>query len=167
MNVIEMYMAELEGEAASTRRILESVPEAKYDWRPNEKAMSMAELCGHIASVPGGMAQVLGGQSFDISQITGPDAVPANRAELLATHDAAVRGAQEWLSGLGDAANETWKFTRGDEVLMELPRVAAIRSFMFNHLYHHRGQLSTYLRVAGERVPSIYGPTADENPVGD
>ena len=164
MNLIDLYLAELEHEAVPTRRLLESVPESKWDWRPHEKAMSMSELCAHIASIPEIVTGVVGGASFDVSQIKGPGPTPAGRAELLERHESAVRTAQEWLSGLGEAANESWRLTRGDEELMAMPRTVAIRSFLFNHIYHHRGQLSAYLRAAGERVPSVYGPTADENP---
>ena len=166
MNPTDALVAELEMESVATRRILESVPENKYDWRPNEKGMSMAELCGHIASIPAGMSGVLGGESFDVTEITGPDAAPANQAELLKQFDEAIQTGKSWLAGLGSAAMETWKFTNDGAVLMEMPRIVAVRSFMLNHTYHHRGQLSAYLRAAGEAVPSVYGPTADVNPFG-
>ena len=164
MNPIDAYLMEMEQESATTRRMLESVPESKYDWRPHEKGMSMAELCGHIASIPAGMPQVLNGDGFDISQRPEPEAPPATTAETLATHDAAVKGAMEWLSGLGERGGETWRLMQGDKELMAMPRAAAIRFFLLNHLYHHRGQLSAYLRAAGEIVPSVYGPTADVDP---
>ena len=79
-------------------------------------------------------------------------------------HDAAVKGAMEWMSGLGESAGATWKLMSGDKEMMAMPRATAIRFFLLNHLYHHRGQLSTYLRATGEVVPSVYGPTADVDP---
>ena len=164
MNPIDAYLMEFEQESATTRRVLESVPDSKYGWSPNPKGKSMAELCGHIASIPAGMPQILGADSFDISQRPPPETPPANRAETLATHDAAVKSALEWMSGLGESAGESWRLMRGEEELMAMPRAVAIRFFLLNHLYHHRGQLSAYLRAAGEVVPSVYGPTADVDP---
>ena len=164
MNPIDAYLGELEHESVATRRLIEAVPEDKWNWKANDKAMSLAELCGHLAGITEGMPNVIGGVSFDISQRPGPAPAPANRDAAVEQFDAAVRGAQEWLAGLGDAAMEKWTLTNGDTEVMSMPRVAAIRTFLFNHLYHHRGQLSAYLRAAGAHVPSVYGPTADENP---
>ena len=164
MNPTDALIAELDQESAATRRLLEAVPESKYDWRPNEKGMSMAELCGHIASIPGRMPDVLGRDGFDVTDIPGPDAAPTNQVDLLQVFDDSLAAGKSWLAGLGPAAMATWRFTSGGEVLMEMPRVVAVRSFMLNHGYHHRGQLSAYLRAAGEAVPSVYGPTADVNP---
>ena len=165
MRTVDPFLAELEHETATTRRLLEHVPEEKYSWRPHERAMSMGELARHIAGIPGGMADLLGGESFDIGNRPDSFESAASKAELLAQMDESAGKAQAWLNGLDNgAAMASWYLKRGDETLMTIPRAAAIRSFMFNHLYHHRGQLSTYLRIAGETVPSVYGPTADENP---
>ncbi len=164
MNPIEAYLAEFEQEAATTRRVLAAAPVSKYDWRPHEKGMSMGELCSHIAHAPAGMTQVLAGDSLDVSQIPPPDEAPASKDVLLAAHDEATRACLAWMSNLGEKAGEMWRLTNGDEELMAMPRVIAIRFFLLNHLYHHRGQLTTYLRSVGEVVPSVYGPTADENP---
>ena len=164
MNVIDAYLMEFQNESATTRSVLESVPEAKYSWRPNEKGMSMAELCGHIATIPSVMPQVMSAEAFDISVRPEPGPAPATVAETLALHDASVTATTEWLQGLGDNANGMWRVMKGDQELMALPRTAAVRTFLLNHLYHHRGQLSAYLRAAGEVVPSVYGPTADVDP---
>jgi uncharacterized damage-inducible protein DinB len=164
MNTTDTYLMEFQHESATTRSVLEAVPEAQYGWRPNEKGMSMAELCGHIATIPSVMPQVMSADSFDISVRPDPDPAPTTTAETLALHDASVAATTEWLSGLGDTANGTWHVMKGDQELMAMPRTAAIRSFLLNHLYHHRGQLSAYLRAAGEVVPSVYGPTADVDP---
>lgn len=164
MNPMEALIQELDHEAATTRHVLECVPEAAYAWRPHEKGMSMGELCGHIASLPGSMPQVLGAEGFDVSQRPGPEAAPATTSETIARFDESVSAAREWLTGLGERAGETWRVYQGEDEIMAMPRAAAIRFFMFNHLYHHRGQLSAYLRAAGEVVPSVYGPTADVDP---
>ena len=167
MRAVDPFLAELENESASTRRLLEHIPEDKFAFRPHEKAMSLGELAGHVAQVPLFVVGVLGGESFDISEITGPGPAPANREELLAMHTDGVKAAQEFLGGLSDEqVMATWRLKNGNTELMAMPRIAAIRAFLFNHLYHHRGQVSTYLRIAGAHVPSVYGPTADENPFG-
>lgn len=164
MNLIDAYLGELEHEAESTRRLLEAAPESKYGWRPHEKGMTLGELCSHIATAPGQMTEVLGGDSFDIEQRPGHGEAPASRDELLKAHDASVSTAKNWIANLGPSAGAMWTLYRGDAKLMEFPRAAAVRSFLFNHWYHHRGQLSTYLRSIGEVVPPVYGPTADIDP---
>lgn len=164
MNMIDAYIHEFEQESETTRRVLESVPEDRYGWRANEKGMSIGELCHHIAELVNNMPDVIGGESFDIGMREEPAGSPSTRAELLAAFDAAKARAAGWMAGLGEGAGETWKVFRGDTELMSMPRAAAIRFFLLNHLYHHRGQLSAYLRACGAAVPSVYGPTADVNP---
>ena len=165
MRSVDPFLAEFEHETATTRRLLGQVPEDKFGFRPHEKAMSLGELCGHVAEIPGTISEILKGDSFDVAEITGPAAAPTSRAELLARLDENARKGQAFLNDLDDArATAAWRLMRGDEELMSLPRIAAVRSFLFNHLYHHRGQVSTYLRIVGAYVPAVYGPTADENP---
>ena len=164
MNMIDAYISEFEQESETTHRVLEAVPEDRYDWRANEKGMSIGELCHHIAELVNNMPDVLGGESFDIAMRDEPEGSPPSRDELLADFDAAKARASAWMGGLGDRAGETWKVFRGETELMSMPRSAAIRFFLLNHLYHHRGQLSAYLRACGASVPSVYGPTADVNP---
>jgi len=157
-------LAELEQEAVATRRILEATPADQYAWKPNEKGRSMGELCAHIATIPAGISEILASDGFDFSQRPPEVPAPASREDLLAMFDHSLEQARGWLEGLGDGALATWTMTMGGEEIMSMPKVAAIRMMMLNHQYHHRGQLSAYLRAAGARVPSVYGPTADENP---
>ena len=164
MNPMDAFAQEFEHESAATRTLIEAVPEDKYGWRAHEKAMTLGELVGHLAGICEGMPQVMDGDSFDIAQRPGPDAGPTNRADALARFDAATKGALAWMTGLGDRALDTWKLYSGEQELMAMPRMAAIRGFLMNHSYHHRGQLSGYLRAAGAAVPSVYGPTADVDP---
>ena len=164
MNPIEAMVAELDHEAATTRRLLEAVAEEKYDWRPHAKGKSMAELCGHMAELLNNMPKILDGASFDIAQRADPNPPPSDRGSLLAAFDAGIAASREWLSQLGDRVGDNWRLMRGDQEIMAMPRAMAIRGFLFNHLYHHRGQLSAYLRFAGEPVPPVYGPTADFDP---
>jgi uncharacterized damage-inducible protein DinB len=155
---------ELEMEAATTRRVLERVPGDKLSWKPHQKSMSLGQLALHVAATPGNVVNIVAPdvcpppESFEQAPAESAD-------ELLPALDASVGQAKAYLSELSDeAAMATWKLAAGDKVLMEAPRIGLIRSLMFNHWYHHRGQLSVYLRELDVPVPSIYGPSADENP---
>ena len=165
MRAVDPLLAELEQESASTRRLLEAIPEEQYGFKPHEKAMTMGELAGHIAGVPPQISEILSRESFDISEMTGPPTAPEKKAQMLELFEQGVAAARGFLNDLDDQrATANWSLTKGDTKLMTIPRLVAIRSFLFNHIYHHRGQLTTYLRIIGAKVPSIYGPSADENP---
>jgi len=169
MPIIDAFLAELDHEAATTRRVLERMPEGKSDWKPHERSMSLGRLCGHIAELPGWGAVVLTSDAFDVA---GPEArgfgpfVADDRAGLLTRHDRSVATLREAAGGVTDERlREPWTLSQGDRVIFTSPRAAALRGFVFSHSIHHRGQLSVYLRLLGVPVPSIYGPSADEEPV--
>ena len=164
MAIADALIGELEQEAATTRRVLERVPGDKLAWKPHEKSMSLGQLAMHVATVPGFVAQ-LAAQN--------PGALPENFEqapaqsvdEALSALTDSVSKAKEIAQGFDDAAMmETWSLTAGGRTLMSMPRVGLLRALMLNHWYHHRGQLSVYLRLLDVPVPSIYGPSADENP---
>jgi uncharacterized damage-inducible protein DinB len=128
--------------------------------------MTLGKLAMHIAQTPGVIAGFVSGPTF---AMTGNFKQPAatSTAEVLQAHDASLMKAKEILGGMDDAtAMSNWTMTAGDKTLMSMPRLAVVRSVMLNHWYHHRGQLSVYLRELDVPVPSIYGPSADENPFG-
>jgi uncharacterized damage-inducible protein DinB len=151
-------------EAATTRRVLERVPETQLNWRPADKSRTLGELALHIAVNPGAVAS-LASQSPVQFPGGGKDPSPRSAAELLPTLDASVGQARALLRDMDDRTMmDTWTLMGGDRVIMSIPRVAFLRSIMLNHWYHHRGQLSVYLRELGVPLPSIYGPSADENP---
>jgi len=163
MAAIDMYLQELEQEAQTTRRVLERVPGDKLDWKPHAKSMSLGQLALHVATVPGGVAEVACQTSVQLPQFTQASAKSAS--ELLPALEQAVAKAKQLLGGMDDAAlSETWRAMDGDREVLAMPRGAFLRAIMLNHWYHHRGQLSVYLRQLGVPVPSIYGPSADENP---
>ena len=162
--IADPLMQELEQEAATTRRLLERVPEDKLAWQPHKKSMTLGRLAHHVATTPGDMAGVASADTFDFGTFSGSEE-SKNNAELLAAHEASVSKAKSFLDGMDDArAMATWKATMGGKELMAMPRVGVVRSMMLNHWIHHRGQLSVYLRLLDIPVPSIYGPSADENP---
>jgi uncharacterized damage-inducible protein DinB len=163
MKAVEVLLQELEHEAKTTRRVLERVPGDKLAWKPHQKSMSLGELAMHVATVPGNVAEIASRKTFSVTGFSRPSASTA--AELLPALDESIAKARRVLGGLDDAAlDDTWRLTNGDRELMAIPRGAFLRSVMLNHWYHHRGQLSVYLRELNVPVPSIYGPSADENP---
>ena len=162
----EDILQELDQEAAATRRALERVPEGKLDWRPHEKSFSLGQLAMHVAGIPGALAQVSTLDTFEVK----PDGLPrpsaSSTAEILAAFDESMASARKIVGSMDeDALAAPWKMVAGDQVLLTIPRSAFLRSIMLNHWYHHRGQLTVYLRQTGALVPSIYGPSADEAPV--
>jgi uncharacterized damage-inducible protein DinB len=164
MAIIDGLLQELEQEAQTTRRVLERVPDAHLGWKPHEKSMSLGQLALHIATVPGGVAEIAAQPSLSTPPaFNQPPA--ASAAELVPALEQSVAKAKAVLGGMDDAKMyETWTLMNGGQVVMALPRVAFLRAIMLNHWYHHRGQLSVYLRQLNVPVPSIYGPSADENP---
>ena len=164
MALIDGMLQEFEQETQTTRRVLERVPDNQLAWRPHEKARTLGELALHVAMVPGGVAELVASPSpAQAPQFTDPS--PTSASELIPALDQSVAKVKEVLSGMDDAAlMATWRLMQGDRELLAVPRVAMLRSVMLNHWYHHRGQLTVYLRALGVPIPSIYGPSADENP---
>jgi uncharacterized damage-inducible protein DinB len=164
MALIDGMLQELEQEAQTTRRVLERVPGEHLEWRPHAKARTLGELAMHVATVPGGVAELVAAQSPVQAPQFG-ELAPQSAAELIPALDASIAKAKQVLSGMDDATlMSTWRMMKGEHELLALPRVAMLRSVMLNHWYHHRGQLSVYLRELDIPIPSIYGPSADENP---
>jgi uncharacterized damage-inducible protein DinB len=163
MRLADAVIAELDQEAAPTRRALERVPEDRLDWRPHPRSMSLGQLALHIATTPGGVARLASLAGVESSQVTAPPA--KSKAEILAAHEESVRTAKEFLRGLDDERAEAiWTMTRAGAPVFSAPRIEMIRTIMLRHVYHHRGELCVYLRLLDVPVPSIYGPSADENP---
>jgi len=163
MAIIDALLAELEQESQTTRRVLERVPQEHLSWKPHPKSMSLGQLALHIATVPGNVAAGAAQDTMAPSAFVFPEAETA--AELVPALTASVAKAREHLGGFDDAKmNATWRVADGDREVMAMPRVAFVRAIMLNHWYHHRGQLLVYLRLLDVPVPSVYGPTADENP---
>ena len=164
MALADALLQELEQEAQTTRRLLERVPNDRLEWRPHHKARTLGQLALHVAVVPGGVAEFVASPSpAQAPQFQDPS--PKSASELVPALDDSIARAKKALGGLDDAAiTATWRMVQGDRELLAIPRIAMLRSVMLNHWYHHRGQLSTYLRQLDVAVPSIYGPSADENP---
>jgi len=165
MALIDGMLQELEQEAQTTRRVFERVPDSQLAWRPHAKARTLGELALHVAMVPGGVAELVASASPAQAPRFGTDPSPKSASELIPALDQSIAKAKAVLGGMDDATlAATWRMMNGDRELFAIPRVAFLRSIMLNHWYHHRGQLTVYLRELGVPVPSIYGPSADENP---
>lgn len=150
-------------EIALTRRILERVPEEKFDWKPHEKSWSLAELATHTAAILGWQHGILGRETFNLAEVGPPLEAVASQDELLAFFDAQAGDFQEAIEAASlDELRAEWTIRHGDDVISRQPRVAALRTTCLSHMIHHRGQLTVYLRLLDVPLPPIYGPTADE-----
>jgi uncharacterized damage-inducible protein DinB len=165
MAIKDALLPEYDHEMGTTRRLLERTPEAEFAWKPHDKSMSLGQLAGHIANIPHWCSAITDNTVFDVLTV-GDDArpkAPTSLADLLVEFDTKVAIARAKIAATGDPQMlEAWTFKQGDQEIFTMPRVAAIRSFIMNHLIHHRGQFSVYLRLHNIPLPPIYGPTADE-----
>jgi uncharacterized damage-inducible protein DinB len=164
MSIIDGMLLELEQEARTTRRVLERIPDDQLAWRPHAKARTLGELAMHVAIIPGALAQLISSPSpAQIGNFADP--VPKDTSQIVSMLDESIANAKHALGEMDhDAAHATWRLMRGERELLAVPRVAMLRSVMLNHWYHHRGQLTVYLKELDVPIPSIYGPSADENP---
>ena len=165
MSIADNLLPEYDHELATTRRLLERVPETEFGWKPHDKSMTLGQLTGHIANLPFWLSATMEAPFYDLS--AGGEEVrnepAASRDALLKQFDEKVRRARASLVRATDAEMlAPWALKQGDQELFSMPRVAAVRSFVMNHLIHHRGQLSVYLRLKDIPLPPMYGPTADE-----
>ncbi|HSE26858.1 MAG TPA: DinB family protein [Gemmatimonadales bacterium] len=158
-------LAELEAEADATRRVLERVPEEWLDWKPHPVSLTLGQLAMHVATLPGALAEVALRETFP-ADVEIPRPTAASTDDLLEALERSLDEARDILSRMDAAALAApWTVVDGGRELFALPRADFLRSTLFNHWYHHRGQLTVYLRIAGAPVPAIYGPSADEAPV--
>lgn len=164
MSLSELMTAELKQEAATTRKMLERVPQSSFTWRPHEKSMTLGQLATHVASLFGTLlTATLSHDEFNLAD--GKPLRADSVSAILEAFDRNVSGAVELLAGQSDERMlAAWRLKRGEHVIFEMPRYAALRSMVLNHIIHHRGQLSVYLRLQNVPLPSVYGPTADEAP---
>ena len=166
MKMIDALLAEMEQEARSTTRLLERVPQAQLSWKPHPKSMSLGQLALHIATVPGNVATLAAQDTVEEPKFSQAEASSA--AELVPALRESMARARQVLGSLDDQAMlATWRLVSDGRELMAMPRAAFIRTVMLNHWYHHRGQLMVYLRMHNVPLPSVYGPTADENPFAE
>jgi uncharacterized damage-inducible protein DinB len=161
MLTVDDLLQELDQETHATRRVLERVPDDHLNWRPHPKSLTLGQLAMHVATLPGAIADISVGP-FDVDTVI-PRPGTTGSAELLAVLDESVARAKTILGAMGDAElTLPWRMMNGEREVGSIPRGAFLRTILLNHWYHHRGQLTVYLRQTGALVPAIYGPSADE-----
>ena len=163
--MLEPMLSELRQEAATTKRVLERVPGDRLSWKPHPKSMSLGQLSLHVASIPGNLTRLAQLDEFDASQANFDPPEPVSLEEILAALEEGLKTAEDYLGGIDEnTASEKWHLTSGGREVFAMARAGLLRTIMLNHWYHHRGQLSVYLRLLDVPVPVIYGRSADENP---
>jgi uncharacterized damage-inducible protein DinB len=163
MAAIDPILMEIEQEAKVTQRVLERIPADKLTWKPHPKSLSLGQLAMHIAVGQGRLAEIISKDTHEIGVISQPQ--PGPNDDILKTFNQGTADALGTLKKLNDSQlTALWTLTKGGKVVLSAPRIGVIRSILMNHFYHHRGQLSVYLRMLDVPIPSIYGPSADENP---
>jgi uncharacterized damage-inducible protein DinB len=158
-----LLFGDLEGELATTRRMLERVPNGQNDWRPHEKSMQLDKLATHLAQLPGFGIMILIQDGFDVAGGRTPQPKPADSAERLKLFDmlsAQMRALVEKMTW--DQAMSPWTFRNGERVVRQASRAESLRTFVLTHSTHHRAQLGVFLRLLGIPIPGSYGPSADE-----
>lgn len=166
MSLAQMFLPELEHELATTRKCIERAKNDQLGWKPHAKSMSLGQLVSHLAEIPGWVDFTLQTAELDLQPPGGDPYKPVyfeTVEEALAAFDKGCEDAKAALAKTSDAAlAENWSMLFGGHVIFTMPKAAVMRTWVINHMVHHRGQLSVYLRLLDIPVPSIYGPTADE-----
>ena len=170
MSIAQRLLPEFDHEMATTRRVLERIPTGTFDFKPHERSGTMQWTAGHVANLMSWVPITLEGSELDLNpegDQPDPPPPPATTEELVALFDTTVAAGREALAA---ASDETlmgdWTLLSGGEELFTMSRVAVLRLFVMNHLIHHRGQLTVYLRLNEIPVPAMYGPSADEESFG-
>lgn len=164
MGIVDALLPEFDREMGVTRRLLERVPDGQFAWQPHPKSMTLGRLAEHLAELPNWVGATMTRDSFDM-EVGRPAGYtsPATRDAVLAMFDASVTGARGALASRTDAELlAPWTLLKGGQPVFTMPKASVLRAFVFNHIVHHRGQLSVYLRMHDVPLPSIYGPSADE-----
>jgi uncharacterized damage-inducible protein DinB len=162
MPIKDGLLVEFDHEMATTRKLLERVPEEKLGWKPHAKSMSLGGLATHLANLPRWGGTILNQSFFDLADSPPNLQEKTSRAEILAAFDEDAKQARASLDKTDAELMAPWALKRGGHEIFSLPRMAAFRTFVLYHIVHHRGQLSVYLRLNDVPVPAIYGPSADE-----
>ncbi|MCC6538654.1 MAG: DinB family protein [Bryobacterales bacterium] len=167
MPINQSFLGELGHELATTRKVLSRLPDGKFDWKPHEKSMTLGQLASHLTEMHTWGPVTLATQELDLAPVDGPKREGfrgQTAAEVLAKFDEAAAELQRALAAATDDADwlSPWTLKVAGQTMFTLPKVGVIRGMIFNHIVHHRGQLSVYLRMLDVPVPALYGPSADE-----
>lgn len=163
MAMSQALLQEFDREMATTRKMLERFPEDKVEWRPHETCMTLGRLAGHVAELVGWASVTINQDKLEMDPSNYKPNIVRSRAEALKQFDETVKNGRAALAGASDETYmKPWTFVAGGQTVFTMPKIAVLRSFVMNHMIHHRGQLAAFYRIAGVPVPSIYGPSKDE-----
>ena len=166
MTIGQSLLPEFDQEMQNTRKVLERLPDEKWNWKPHEKSGTLGWLAGHVSNMVSWLPYTIQTEELDYAPVGGPAYEPpkiTNRKEALAEFDKNVKDAKSVLQSVSDAEMmKSWRLLAGGQEIFKMPRIAAIRGMVLNHHYHHRAQLTVYFRLLGVAVPGLYGPSADE-----
>ena len=166
MRIAEAILPEFDREMGTTRRMLERFPADKVEWRPHDTCMTMGRLAGHMAELAGWVITAMNQDKLELDPSSYNPSIVKSRAEAVKQFDETVKTARAALAGASDETfMKPWTFVARGQTVFTMPKIAVYRSFVMNHMIHHRGQLAAFYRVAGVPVPSLYGPSKDENPM--
>jgi uncharacterized damage-inducible protein DinB len=166
MNITDLLLPEFDAETANTRKMLERVPDNKFDWKPHEKSMPMGRLATHLGEIPGWVIETINRRELDLAPPGQPPFEPTKaktRQDVLNLFDRNVVNARAALVATdNEHLMQNWSLLMGGKTILSMPRTAVLRNFVMNHMIHHRAQLGVYLRLNNIPVPATYGPSADE-----
>ncbi|HTZ31161.1 MAG TPA: DinB family protein [Methylomirabilota bacterium] len=163
MAIAQGLLSEFDHEMATTRKMLERFPEDKVEWRPHDTCMTLGRLAGHVAELPSWTVPTITQDKLEMDPNNYTPNIITSRAGALKRFDETVSAARAAIAGASDETfMKPWTFVAGGKTVFTLPKIAVMRSFVLNHMIHHRGQLAAFYRIAGVPVPSLYGPSKDE-----
>jgi uncharacterized damage-inducible protein DinB len=165
MRIADAVLSEFDNEMATTRKMIERFPEDKVEWRPHETCMKLGRLAGHVAELAGWVVTTMNQDKLELDPASFTPYILTSRADGVKKFDETVKNARALIDGASDEMfRKPWTFVAMGHEVFTLPKIAVYRSFVMNHLIHHRGQLAAFYRIAGVPIPSMYGPSKDENP---
>jgi uncharacterized damage-inducible protein DinB len=163
MSIKESFLSELKEEEKSTRKLLEKIPAEYLSWKPHEKSFPLSRLASHVAELPGWISTILDSDELDFGKIKFTPPEILSPADIMKVH---IENVNKAIKSLENAKEEdfskTWTLKNNDKIFFTRPKSDVLKNFAYSHLYHHRGQLTVYLRLLDIPLPGIYGPTADE-----
>lgn len=163
MKLSEPLLIELQNEAANTKKYLDIVPAKSFDFKPHEKSMSLQRLAGHVAELPGWLHSTINAEELDFTKIDYTPPVITDGISLLRVfEDNLTLGTNALKNASDETLRGNWTLRNGDHIIFTMSRMGVIRNMVYNHMVHHRGQLSVYLRLLNIKIPGLYGPSADE-----
>ena len=163
MAIAQALLSEFDYEMATTRKMLDRFPDEKADWKPHDTCMTLGRLAGHVSELVGWTIPTLTQDKLEMDPNNYNPAIVKSHAEAVKQFDETVKTARAAIAGASDETfMKPWTFVAGGKTVFTMPKIAVMRSFVMNHMIHHRGQLAAFYRIAGVPVPSIYGPSKDE-----